>query len=79
MHLKAAGNTQQALQELHALIQSRGIAKVWEKPTTLPDANIRAVVLGSRIRMITAENLCMHSMPESETLIQDYEATPEAV
>ena len=28
--------------------------------TTLPDAKIRAVVFGSRMRMITAENLCKH-------------------
>ena len=64
---------------LHACIQDWDAARVWERPTTLPDANIRAVVLGSRIRMITAENLCMHSMPESETFIQDHGATPEAV
>lgn len=28
--------------------------------TTLPDAKMRAVVFGSRMRMITAENLCKH-------------------
>ena len=64
---------------LHACMQVWGAAKVWERPTTLPDANIRAVVLGSRIRMITAENLCKNSMPDSEASLQDYGAPQEAV
>src|SRR5689334_11908124 len=44
---------------LASLLSSSDLAPV---TTILPEAKIRAVVFGSRIRMMTAANRCMHQL-----------------